>query len=78
MGGALTRPDDRHHLHLFSHLAAHHRWMNWQLGAGVLLSVGGVVGYLVGVAVSYPGREFSLTALMVGVTLLAIGSGGRT
>lgn len=43
------------------------------LGAGLV--VAGVVGYVAGVVVTYPGREFSLTALMVGVTLIAIQRG---
>ncbi|RMB18330.1 hypothetical protein [Haloplanus aerogenes] len=41
------------------------------VGAG--LTVVGVCGYVVGVLVTYPGRSFSLTALMVGITLAAIG-----
>jgi hypothetical protein len=40
---------------------------------GATLSVGGVAAYLVGVAVAYPGRSFSLTAVMVGVTMVAVG-----
>lgn len=76
--GADGRPSGRpNHRHLFSHLPADHRDMNTLLGAGALLTVGGVVGYLVGVGVSYPGRAFSVTALMVGLTLFAIGSGER-
>jgi len=47
--------------------------MNTVTGLGLALTVGGVVGYLVGVAVTYPGRAFSLTAVMVGVTLLSVG-----
>jgi hypothetical protein len=39
---------------------------------GPLLVVVGVAGYAVGTVASYPGRAFSLTALMVGVTLLVI------
>jgi magnesium transporter len=34
---------------------------------GFVLTVVSVVGYLVGVDASYPGRAFSLTALMVGI-----------
>jgi len=41
------------------------------VGAG--LSVAGVCGYVVGVLVAYPGRAFSLTAIMLGITLAAIG-----
>jgi preprotein translocase subunit Sss1 len=47
--------------------------MNPTLAAGTGLSVLGFVGYATGIAWSYPGRSFSLAALMVGVTLLAIG-----
>ena len=46
------------------------------LGAG--LSVGGFVGYVVGIYVAYPGRAFSLTAVMVGLTLVAIAQHPRT
>lgn len=41
------------------------------LGAG--LSVLSVAGYLVGVVAAYPGRAFSITGLMVGLTLYAVG-----
>ena len=47
--------------------------MNTVSGVGVALAVAGVVGYAAGVLAPYPGREFSLTALMVGVTVLAVG-----
>jgi hypothetical protein len=40
---------------------------------GGSLAVLGVCGYAVGVFVPYPGRGFSLTAVMVGITLAAIG-----
>ncbi|MFC7174311.1 hypothetical protein ACFQL0_15135 [Haloplanus litoreus] len=41
--------------------------------AGAGLSVAGLCGYVVGTLVTYPGRAFSLTAIMVGITLAAIG-----
>jgi hypothetical protein len=41
------------------------------IGAG--LTAAGVCGYVVGLLVTYPGRAFSLTAIMVGITLAAIG-----
>jgi len=41
------------------------------VGAG--LTVVGVLGYVVGALADYPGRAFSLTAIMVGITLAAIG-----
>jgi hypothetical protein len=43
------------------------------LGAGIALSILGVAGYAAGVAIPYPGRAFSVTAVMVGLTLVAIG-----
>lgn len=54
--------------------------MNRFVLSGALLAVAGLVGYVVGVQVPYPGRAFSLTAIMVGVSLLALGGwtrGGR-
>ncbi|WP_198665759.1 MULTISPECIES: hypothetical protein [Haloprofundus] len=47
--------------------------MNRQILAGLCLSVAGVVGYVVGISVTYPGRAFSLTAVMAGIALLATG-----
>lgn len=49
--------------------------MNGALGAGVALSVAGVVGYVVGVIAPYPGRAFAITAVMLGMTLVAVGVG---
>ncbi|WP_338738424.1 hypothetical protein [Haloplanus salilacus] len=40
---------------------------------GVGLTAAGVCGYVVGTVVPYPGRAFSLTAVMLGITLAAIG-----
>ncbi|UVE49914.1 hypothetical protein KU306_13475 [Haloferax larsenii] len=40
---------------------------------GVAVTALGVAGYGGGVFVAYPGRAFSVTALMVGITLWAIG-----
>ncbi len=45
--------------------------MNRARFAGFGLSAVGVVGYAVGTAVAYAGRAFSLTAVMVGITLVA-------
>ncbi|WP_201289214.1 hypothetical protein [Halovenus carboxidivorans] len=42
--------------------------------AGLALVVAGVSGYVVGVYVSYPGRSFSITAVMLGVALAATAS----
>jgi len=47
--------------------------MNRTLGVGIALSALGVVGYVAGVATAYPGRAFSVTGIMVGLTLVAIG-----
>lgn len=41
--------------------------------AGVVLTAVGLVGYVAGILVPYPGRAFSLTALMLGLTLVAVG-----
>lgn len=40
--------------------------------AGGGLALVGLVGYGVGIVTPFPGRAFSLTALMVGVTLLVV------
>ena len=42
--------------------------------AGAALTAVAVVGYAVGVAAPYPGRALSLTGVMVGLTLWAVGS----
>lgn len=47
--------------------------MNTVMGVGVGLTLLGSAAYALGVVNPYPGRAFSLTALMVGVTLAAIG-----
>ena len=52
--------------------------MNRIRATGLVLTVGGVAGYLVGLATPYPGRAFSVTAVMVGFTLASIGSGGSS
>jgi hypothetical protein len=43
-------------------------------GAAALTALG-LVGYAAGVAGPYPGRAFSMTAAMVGITLLAVTGG---
>lgn len=50
--------------------------MDRAFAIGAVLTGSGLVGYLLGLAVSYPGRAFSVTAVMVGITLAAIGSRG--
>lgn len=42
--------------------------------AGLGLFTVGLVGYVVGVYVAYPGRAFSITAIVVGIALVAIAS----
>ena len=46
------------------------------MALGVALSVVGLGGYALGVRVAYPGRSLSVAALMVGITLVAIGRSG--
>lgn len=48
--------------------------MDNTFAAGVVVTVAGIVGYAVGTAVTYPGRAFTVTAVMVGLTLVAVGS----
>ncbi|QLH77583.1 hypothetical protein HZS55_09865 [Halosimplex rubrum] len=47
--------------------------MKAALPVGLALTAVGTVGYAVGVWTPYPGRSLSVTAVMVGVTLAAIG-----
>ena len=47
--------------------------MNTPVLVGGAFTVAGLVGYLAGVVAPYPGRAFSVTGVMVGITLLAIG-----
>lgn len=49
--------------------------MNRTRGIGIAVTTGGLAGYLLGVTVSYPGRELSLTAVMVGIAIVAVGAG---
>ncbi|WP_227376428.1 hypothetical protein [Haladaptatus halobius] len=48
--------------------------MNRTLAFGLALTILGLVGYLLGVVAPYPGRAFSITGVMVGITLVAIGN----
>lgn len=41
--------------------------------AGAALTLAGIAGYLLGVVVAYPGRSLSVTAVMVGLTVAAVG-----
>ncbi|ELZ20603.1 hypothetical protein C475_20108 [Halosimplex carlsbadense 2-9-1] len=47
--------------------------MKAALPMGLALTAVGTAGYAVGVAAPYPGRSISVTVVMVGVTLAAIG-----
>ncbi|WP_191965445.1 MULTISPECIES: hypothetical protein [Haloferax] len=47
--------------------------MNRLRTTGIATTILGVVGYVAGTLVAYPGRAFSLTAVMVGITLWAVG-----
>jgi len=40
---------------------------------GFVLSIAGIAGYVAGIYAEYPGRAFSTTAVMTGITLVAIG-----
>lgn len=40
---------------------------------GLGLFVAGLIGYGAGLFIQYPGRAFSATAVMIGITLFAIG-----
>ena len=47
--------------------------MHWLRALGVVVTAVGVAGYLAGIATPYPGRAFSVTAVVVGITLASIG-----
>jgi alanine racemase len=49
--------------------------MNRTTAFGLTLTTLGVVGYGLGIAVAYPGRSFAVTAVMVGIAVLAVGYG---
>lgn len=48
--------------------------MHWLRALGVAVTAVGVAGYVVGITTPYPGRAFSVTAVIVGVTLASIGN----
>jgi hypothetical protein len=52
--------------------------MNAQLALGLGLTALGLLGYVVGIETAYPGRSFAVMAVMVGVTLAAIGRSTAT
>ena len=47
--------------------------MDRHILVGIGLFITGIIGYIVGIYVAYPGREFTITAVMVGIALAAIG-----
>jgi len=47
--------------------------MDTAFAAGAALTALGLAGYVAGSVATYPGRAFSVTVVMVGVTLLAVG-----
>lgn len=44
---------------------------------GVVVLVLGLVGYAVGIETAYPGRAFSVTAIMAGIGLVGFGRSGQ-
>lgn len=46
--------------------------MNRLMAGGIALTVVGFAGYVLGIVRSYPGRAFSVTVVMAGITLMAI------
>lgn len=50
--------------------------MNLLLAIGTLATILGIVGYVTGIFVAYPGRAFSLTFLMFGMALALVSRSG--
>jgi hypothetical protein len=50
--------------------------MNRERTAGTVLTGLSLLGYGVGVVAAYPGRSVTIVGVMVGVTLVAVGTGG--
>ena len=46
--------------------------MNGLLAAGTGLTLLGVGGYVLGILSPYPGRAFSVTVVMIGITLIGV------
>ncbi|GAA0216409.1 hypothetical protein GCM10009000_033960 [Halobacterium noricense] len=55
-----------------------HAHMDRSTIAGIVLSLIGLIGYVAGIYVAYPGRAFSITVLMVGIALVAIAQQSAT
>ena len=47
--------------------------MNRTFLVGLVTVTVGLAGYVAGIVTDYPGRALSVTAVMIGVTLVAIG-----
>jgi hypothetical protein len=48
--------------------------MNREFWLGLVLTIIGIAAYIQGLRVAYPGRALSVTAVMVGIALVAIRS----
>jgi hypothetical protein len=46
--------------------------MERQRLVGITLTIAGLIGYISGIYIAYPGRAFSIAVLMVGIALAAI------
>lgn len=46
--------------------------MDRRTTTGAVLILVGSLGYVIGIYIAYPGRAFSITALIVGIALVAI------
>jgi uncharacterized membrane protein AbrB (regulator of aidB expression) len=58
--------------HIFFSIEPNGMAMDSPTAVGGGLLVVGLVGYVVGIYIPYPGRAFSLTAIMVGISVAAI------
>lgn len=48
--------------------------MDSAFAIGIVVTAVGLIGYAIGTATPYPGRSFSVAAVMVGLTLVAVGT----
>lgn len=49
--------------------------MNWESVTGAVLVAGGLAGYVLGTVRPFSGRAFTITAIMLGLLLVAVGRG---
>lgn len=47
--------------------------MNRVAAIGILLAVLSLIGYTIGIVGTYPGQAFTITGVMVGIALYAVG-----